>query len=116
MSEARSNGPGWWQQYRVVPRVEQRTVGSRWLYRVDHYSSLPIAAIAVGVLLVAAFVVGIALSFPSGWIVAFESATFTGKTFGNRRTDPGCGAGDEAGLAFEARQPDQSATEVNSLA
>jgi low affinity Fe/Cu permease len=55
--------------------VEQRTVGSRWLYRVDHYSSLPIAAIAVGVLLVAAFVVGIALSFPNGWIVAFESAT-----------------------------------------
>ena len=30
---------GWWRRYRVVPRVEQRTVGSRWLYRVDHYSS-----------------------------------------------------------------------------
>jgi low affinity Fe/Cu permease len=55
--------------------VEQRTVGSRWLYRVDHYSSLPTSAIAVGILLVVAFVVGIALSFPNGWIVAFESTT-----------------------------------------
>lgn len=50
-------------------------MGSRWLYRVDHYSSLPIAAITVGVLLVSAFVVGFALRFPSGWIIAFESAT-----------------------------------------
>ena len=32
---------GWRRRYRVLPRVEQRTVGSRWLYRVDHYSSLP---------------------------------------------------------------------------
>jgi low affinity Fe/Cu permease len=75
MSEERSNRPGWWQHYRVVPRVEQRTIGSRWLYRVDHYSSLPISAIAVGILLAAAFIVGIALRFPTGWIVAFESAT-----------------------------------------
>ena len=75
MSDARSSRPGWWQHYRVAPRVEQRTMGSRWLYRVDHYSSLPISAIAVGILLVAAFIVGIALSFPTGWIVAFESAT-----------------------------------------
>jgi low affinity Fe/Cu permease len=75
MSEARTNGLGWWQRYRVVPRVEQRTAGSRWLYRLDHYSSLPVTAIAVGVLLVSAFIVGVALRFPSGWIVAFESAT-----------------------------------------
>jgi len=75
MAEARTNGPGWWQRYRVVARVEQRTVGSRWLYRIDHYSSLPVAAIAVGVLLVSALSVGVALGFPNGWIVAFESTT-----------------------------------------
>jgi low affinity Fe/Cu permease len=75
MAEPQSNRSGWWQRYRVVPRVEQRSRGSRWLYRVDHYSSLPIVAIAVGVLLVSALVVGIALGFPDGWIVAFESAT-----------------------------------------
>jgi low affinity Fe/Cu permease len=59
----------------VAARVEKRTVGSRWLYRVDHYSSLPIVAIAVGAVLVGALAVGIALGFPSGWIVAFESGT-----------------------------------------
>jgi low affinity Fe/Cu permease len=59
----------------VAARVEQRTPGSRWLYRVDHYSSLPVAAITVGAVLVCAFAVGIALGFPSGWIVAFESGT-----------------------------------------
>jgi low affinity Fe/Cu permease len=75
MAEPQSNRSGWWQRYRVVPRVEQRSPGSRWLYRVDHYSSLPIVATAVGVLLVSALVVGIALGFPDGWIVAFESAT-----------------------------------------
>jgi low affinity Fe/Cu permease len=74
-TEAKSNSPGWRQRHRLQPRVEQRSVGSRWLYRVDHYSSLPIAAITVGVLLVSAFVVGFALRFPSGWIIAFESAT-----------------------------------------
>jgi low affinity Fe/Cu permease len=75
LAEPQSNRSGWWQRYRVVPRVEQRSPGSRWLYRVDHYSSLPIVAIAVGLLLVSAFIVGIALGFPDGWIVAFESAT-----------------------------------------
>jgi low affinity Fe/Cu permease len=75
MAEPQSNGPGWWQRYRVVPRVEQRSPGSRWLYRVDHYSSLPIVALAVGLLLLSALVVGIALGFPEGWVIAFESAT-----------------------------------------
>ena len=66
---------GWRRRYRVLPRVEQRTAGSRWLYRVDHYSSLPVAAVSVGVVLVAAFLVGILLGFPNGWIIAFESGT-----------------------------------------
>ena len=60
----------WWRRYRVVPRVEQRTVGSRWLYRVDHYSSLPVVAGVVGAMLICAFIVGIVLRFPNGWIVA----------------------------------------------
>jgi low affinity Fe/Cu permease len=75
MAEPHSNRSGRWRRYRVGPRVEQRTVGSRWLYRADHYSSLPIVAMAVGVLLAAAFVVGAVLGFPDGWVVAFESAT-----------------------------------------
>lgn len=59
----------------MAARVEQRTAGSRWLYRVDHYSSLPVVAITVGAVLVCALAVGIALGFPRGWIVAFESGT-----------------------------------------
>jgi low affinity Fe/Cu permease len=75
MDESHSNRSGWWRRYRVVPRVEQRTAGSRWLYRVDHYSSLPAVAIAIGGLLATAFALGVVLGFPSGWIVAFESIT-----------------------------------------
>jgi low affinity Fe/Cu permease len=75
MPESATSRQGRWQRSRVAARVEQRTAGSRWLYRVDHYSSLPVVAIAVGVMLVCALVVGIALGFPSGWIVAFEAGT-----------------------------------------
>lgn len=75
MSQEKTDRPGWWQRYRVVARVEQRTMGSRWLYRVDHYSSLPVVATAVAALIVASFVVGIVLRFPSGWVIAFESGT-----------------------------------------
>ncbi len=74
---APTNNARRWQRSRVAARVEQRTVGSRWLYRVDHYSSLPVVAGAMGVLLVIAFVVGIALGFSNGWIIAFESGTST---------------------------------------
>jgi low affinity Fe/Cu permease len=50
-------------------------MGSRWLYRIDHYSSLPIVAISVGVLLLSAVAIGIATGFPKDWIVAFEAGT-----------------------------------------
>lgn len=75
MPESSTNRQRRWKRSRVAARVEKRTAGSRWLYRVDHYSSLPIVAIAVGAVLVGALAVGIALGFPSGWIVAFESGT-----------------------------------------
>jgi low affinity Fe/Cu permease len=65
----------WWRSYRVKPRTEQRSTGSRWLYRIDHYSSLPAAAMAIGVLLLCAVGIGIGLGFPPGWVVAFEAAT-----------------------------------------
>jgi low affinity Fe/Cu permease len=60
---------------RVIPRTEQRTLGSRWLYRIDHYSSQPIVAIAVITLLICALIVGIVLGFPTRWVVAFETGT-----------------------------------------
>ena len=75
MPEPVTSNPGRWQRARVSARVEQRTAGSRLLYRADHYSSLPVVAVAAGLVLVCALAVGIALGFPNGWVVAFESAT-----------------------------------------
>jgi low affinity Fe/Cu permease len=68
-------GTTWWNRDRVIPRTEQRTVGSRWLYRIDHYSSQPIVAVTAIVLLISALIIGIALGFPARWVTAFETAT-----------------------------------------
>jgi len=62
-----------WNRDRVIPRTEQLSVGSRWLYRIDHYSSQPVVAIAVIALLVASLALGLALGFPARWITAFET-------------------------------------------
>jgi low affinity Fe/Cu permease len=64
-----------WNRDRVDRRTEQRTVGSRWLYRIDHYSSQPAVAITVITLLFGALLVGITLGFPTRWVIAFETAT-----------------------------------------
>ena len=50
-------------------------MGSRWLYRIDHYSSQPIVAVTAIVLLISALIIGIALGFPPRWVTAFETAT-----------------------------------------
>jgi low affinity Fe/Cu permease len=71
MSTHRSAGA----QPRVAHRTEQRSGGSRLLYRIDHYSSQSLVAIVAGGLLAAAFGVGLALGFPTGWVVAFETIT-----------------------------------------
>lgn len=73
MSTHRSAGA----QPRVAHRTEQRSGGSRLLYRIDHYSSQSVVAIVAGTLLVAAFGVGLALGFRAGWVVAFETITST---------------------------------------
>ncbi|HWE68337.1 MAG TPA: low affinity iron permease family protein [Acidimicrobiales bacterium] len=70
-----SSNSHWRKRYRVLPRTEQRSAGSRWLYRIDHYSSLPVVALAVGLLLVGAVVIGIVAGFPKNWVVAFEAGT-----------------------------------------
>jgi low affinity Fe/Cu permease len=64
-----------WNRDRVIPRTEQRTIGSRWLYRIDHYSSQPAVAITVISLLLGALFIGFALGFPVRWITAFETGT-----------------------------------------
>jgi low affinity Fe/Cu permease len=74
-SGGRSGGRSWAQRDRIVPKTRQLSFNSRLLFRIDHYTSLPGAALVVGVLLMGAVVVGVVLGFRSGWLTAFESGT-----------------------------------------
>ncbi len=65
----------WSQKDRIVPRTQQRSSSSRWLYRIDHYSSLPWAAVIVGAILVVSIVAGAAVDFSPGWLTVFETVT-----------------------------------------
>jgi low affinity Fe/Cu permease len=65
----------WLQRDRIVPKTRQLPSSSRRLYLVDHYSSLPMIAPTVGLLLIGAIVLGAVLRYPSGWIAAFEVGT-----------------------------------------
>jgi low affinity Fe/Cu permease len=76
--ESQSKGSRWrsWaQQDRIIPRTQQRSLSSRWLYRIDHYSSLPWAALAVVMVLVGSILVGVVLRFSPGWTTGFETGT-----------------------------------------
>lgn len=79
MSDADGSGSSCWrswaQQDRIVQRTQQRSCSSSLLYRIDHYSSLPWAAIVVGLLLVGAVLVGFGVGFSSGWLTVFETGT-----------------------------------------
>jgi low affinity Fe/Cu permease len=72
---SRSRWRTWSQRDRIVPRTQQLSSSSRLLYRIDHYSSLPAAALVVAGVLIGAVVVGAALQFSSGWLTAFETGT-----------------------------------------
>jgi low affinity Fe/Cu permease len=65
----------WGQRDRIVPKTRRLTVSSRLLFTIDHYTSLPWAALVVGVVLVGAVVVGVLLGFRPGWLTAFEVGT-----------------------------------------
>jgi low affinity Fe/Cu permease len=57
---------------RIVHRTAQLAVTSRILYRIEHYSSLPMVAIAVTLLLAGLVALGAGLGFPSHFVSAFE--------------------------------------------
>ena len=56
----------------ISRRTAQLPLVSKVLYRIDHYSSMPVVAVSGLVLLVAFLAVGAVLGFPGGWVVAFE--------------------------------------------
>lgn len=57
---------------RIVHRTAQLGVPSRLLYRVEHYCSLPLVAVAASGIVVVLVVVGVALGLQSGFVSAFE--------------------------------------------
>lgn len=65
----------WSQRDRIVPKTQRLSLSSRWLYRIDHYSSLPSAVVIAGVGLAGTIAVGAAVGFSAGWIAAFEVGT-----------------------------------------
>jgi len=59
---------------RIAHRTEQLSATSSFLYRIEHYSTLPGVALTVIVTMVCLVAAGAALGFPSGWVAAFEVA------------------------------------------
>lgn len=59
----------------IIPRTEQLAPSSRWLHRIDHYTSLPWATAVLSAFLAASIALGAVLGFPAGWTTGFEIAT-----------------------------------------
>ena len=60
---------------RLASRTERLSPSSRLLHTIDHYTSLPWATLVLGLLLVAAILIGAILGFPAGWTTGFEIGT-----------------------------------------
>lgn len=57
---------------RIAPKTERLSKSSRWLHKVDHYTSQPWAALLFGTVLVSTVLLGAILGFPAPWTTAFE--------------------------------------------
>lgn len=64
-------------QSRISHRTAQLRVTSRVLYRIEHYTSLPVIAIAIIVAMIGLIAAGGAIGFPSGWVAGFEVSAST---------------------------------------
>lgn len=74
-SKPRRGRSQWLQRDRIVPKTQQLTTSSRWLHRIDHYASLPMASVMVGIALICAIGAGVVLRFSSGWLTGFETGS-----------------------------------------
>ena len=70
-----SRWTAWSQRDRIASKTRQLSISSRWLFRVDHYTSLPATTLLVAGVLGCAVVVGAVLGFGAGWLTVFETGT-----------------------------------------
>lgn len=68
-------GKGGFRRARITIRTRHLPPGSRWLYRVDHLSSLPAAALGMGAVLAATVALGWAVDFSLAWETGFMVGT-----------------------------------------
>ena len=61
----------------IKKRTSQLPVLSKLLYRIDFYTSLPIVSVSVVAIFVAMLLVGVAIHFPTAWVVTFEVTVST---------------------------------------
>ncbi len=62
------------RQSRIAHRTAQLSASSRLLFRIDHLTSLPSAALAVIAIVLGSVGVRVVVGFPSTWLTAFEAA------------------------------------------
>jgi low affinity Fe/Cu permease len=55
-----------------VQRTAQLPATSRVLYRIEHYSSLPLVSLTIIAAVIGLIAVGAALGFPTAWVTAFN--------------------------------------------
>ena len=61
----------------IARRTSQLPLVSKVLYRIDHYTSLPVVDLTVVALLVGMLVVGAVLGFSPAWVIGFEVSVGT---------------------------------------
>jgi low affinity Fe/Cu permease len=60
---------------RLASRTEQLPSSSRQLYRIDHYSSQPMATVIIVGALIGLIALGLASGFPTWWVTTFTTST-----------------------------------------
>jgi len=60
------------RQRRIAHRTAQLPVTSRLLYRIEHYTSLPVVALVITAAMICLVAAAAVLGFPNRWVAAFE--------------------------------------------
>ena len=65
----------WLQHDRIVQKTQQLAPSGRWLHRIDHYASMPMASVVVGMALLCGIGAGAVHRFSPGCRTGFETGS-----------------------------------------